>query len=224
MDMRNLWETGVTISERAAWEPPASPAEPAPLSTVLSELLEAASDAFDVDQEQSRALLRQARALLRSRAARPDLATPATAGAALAPWQAKRVARYIEGNLDRALPIGELAGVASLSNSHFSRAFRGTFGQAPHAFILGRRVERARREMLEGHDPLSQIALSCGFADQAHLARTFRRAMGSAPSAWRRANRPADHDASGPASASRRSLGRDCSPPPSTGLSGDVAA
>jgi AraC-like DNA-binding protein len=54
--------------------------------------------------------------------------------------------------------------------------------------------------MLEGHQPLSQIALSCGFADQAHLARIFRRETGLAPSAWRRANRPAADGLQGDAS------------------------
>jgi AraC family transcriptional regulator len=188
MDMRNRWETSDTNPQRGPWEPPASPIEPPRLSMVLSELLDAAADAFDVDQEQSRALLRQARALLHSCAARHGLAERAPAQPALAAWQAKRIARHIDENLDQALPLGELAGVVGLSTSHFSRAFKGTFGQPPHAFIIGRRVSRACGEMLEGHEPLSQIALSCGFADQAHLARIFRRQMGSAPSAWRRDN------------------------------------
>src|SRR5258708_14633017 len=162
----------------------------ASFSMILFKLVADALEALDYDQVTARALLRQAAALLlQARDARRGLAARTPAQAALAPWQAKRVASHIANNLDSSLHVGDLAAIAQLSNSYFSRAFKGTFGRPPHAFILDRRIERARREMLESLEPLSQIALSCGFADQAHLARIFRRETGFAPSEWRRANR-----------------------------------
>jgi AraC family transcriptional regulator len=224
VDVRNRWETGVALLEDAPRGIATSPAETPPLSMVLSNLLDAAAAAFDVDQERSRALLLQARALLQSGTARDGLTARLPAQPVLAPWQAKRVAGHIEDNLDRALPIDELAGAAGLSNSHFTRAFKGTFGQAPHAFILARRVERARQEMLEGHDPLSQIALSCGFADQAHLARIFRRATGIAPSEWRRAHQAANLEPPGAAAALNQLLDETPSPTPIPPLRGAVEA
>ena len=223
MEMRNRWETGVALAERALAEPPSLAPEPSPLSMVLTQLLDAAAYAFDVDQERSRALLGQARVLLQSGAAQCALTARPPAQAVLAPWQAKRIVQHIEDNLDRALPIGELAGAAGLSASYFTRAFKGTFGQAPHAFILGRRVDRARREMLEGHEPLVHIALSCGFADQAHLARIFRRAMGIAPSAWRRVHKAADIELSAGPSGLCQGPGKDPSSPTSTGPARDAA-
>ncbi len=147
------------------------------LSAILSKLVADAAQALDHDHEVARTLLRRAATLLQPSAAPRGL----TARAA-------------------ALPLSELANVTQLSNSYFSRAFKGTFGQPPHAFIMCRRVKRAQQEMLEGLEPLSQIALSCGFADQAHLARIFRREMGFAPSAWRRAHRPAADPLDGGAS------------------------
>jgi AraC family transcriptional regulator len=192
MNMGDRWDT-VVAPAYAPWEPAERLVE-APPMTLLSRLLHAAAEALDVDLEQSRALLGQACVLLQARTtARGAPAHPSAqaALAALAPWQAKRVACHVEENLDRALPVGELSRMAGLSTSYFSRAFKGTFGQTPHAFILGRRVERARQELLAGREPLCQIALSCGFADQAHLARTFRRQTGLAPSEWRRVHRPA---------------------------------
>lgn len=189
MEGRNRREVSAVGPERPLRKLHTSVVASPPLPmTILANLLYAATDALDVDLEQSRALLWQACVFLQSGVARGSQPTHLPVQATLAPWQAKRVERHIEDNLDRALPIGELAGVAGLSNSYFSRAFKRTFGQAPHAFILGRRVERARREMLVSREPLCQIALSCGFADQAHLARTFRRQTGLAPSEWRRAN------------------------------------
>ena len=161
------------------------------LSDILTELVVDATMALDRDHEAARALLRRAATLLQSGATSDGLARRTPAQAGLAPWQARRVASHIDDNLDGSLPLSELAELARLSNGYFSRAFKGTFGQTPHAFIIGRRVERARKQMLEGPDPLSQIAVSCGFADQAHLARIFRRETGLAPSEWRRANRPA---------------------------------
>jgi len=174
----------------------------ASFSMILFKLVADAVEALDYDQVTARALLRQAAALLlQARDARRGLAARTPAQAALAPWQAKRVASHIDNNLDSSLHVGDLAAIVQLSNSYFSRAFKGTFGQSPHTFILCRRVERARQAMLESHEPLSQIALSCGFADQAHLARIFRRETGLAPSAWRHANRPDVNRLRGDASA-----------------------
>src|SRR5258706_3137267 len=173
----------------------------ASFSMILFKSVADAGEAWDYAQVPARALLRQAAALLlQARDARRGLAARTAAQAAVATWQAKRVASHIDNNLDSSLHVGDLAAIVQLSNSYFSRAFKGTFGQPPHAFILYRRIERAQQEMREGHQPLSQIALSCGFADQAHLARIFRRETGLTPSAWRRANRPAADGLQGDAS------------------------
>jgi AraC-like DNA-binding protein len=165
------------------------------LPALLAKLIGDAADALDRDKESTRDLLRQAVALLQSDAnRRQSAAVFSSARPTLAQWKAKRVTDYIDANLDRPLPLRELAKLVQLSNSYFSRAFKMTFEKSPHAFIMCRRVERARQQMLKSKEPLSQIAVACGFADQAHLARLFRREMGSAPSQWRRVNL---HDGNG---------------------------
>ncbi len=111
-------------------------------------------------------------------------ATPARGG--LAPWQRRKVQNLIETGLEGPLPVEELAKVASLSPSYFCRAFKESFGEPPHAFVMKARVERARILMLTTSEKLSQIALACGLADQAHLCRCFRRVTGATPAAWRR--------------------------------------
>jgi AraC family transcriptional regulator len=160
----------------------------AALSATLFKLIADATEVLDEDHRAARSLLERAATLLQSGAPEQGLkAQAAPRRAALAPWLAKRIAGHIEANLDRPLPLDELAGIAKLSNSHFSRAFKGVFGETPHAFIVCRRIGRARQEMLDGQEPLSRIAVACGFADQAHLARLFRRATaGSATHCCRR--------------------------------------
>jgi AraC-like DNA-binding protein len=107
----------------------------------------------------------------------------------LAPWQAKRVLAYIEANLETPLRASDLAAATRLSVGHFSRAFRITFGQPPHAWVMTRRVEKAKQLiLLEDPVPLTEIARRCGLSDLAHLSRVFRKLVGYGPAAWRRQN------------------------------------
>ncbi|MHB8814705.1 MAG: helix-turn-helix transcriptional regulator [Steroidobacteraceae bacterium] len=89
--------------------------------------------------------------------------------------------------------------------AHFARAFTLTFGEPPHAFVARRRLELASRYMVQTEMSLSEIALMCGFADQAHLCRRFRGATGQSPAAWRRASR--FREASAPVPESARPTG-----------------
>lgn len=104
----------------------------------------------------------------------------------LASWQAKRVTSYIEDKLDSTIRVSDLAGLVRLSSSHFSRAFRETFGETPFTYVMKRRMVRAQQLMLTSRVPLSQVALACGMCDQPHFSRTFRRIVGTNPATWRR--------------------------------------
>jgi AraC-like DNA-binding protein len=112
---------------------------------------------------------------------------PRASGARLLNWQARRVREYIEANLGQRILVADLSGVLRRTEAHFSRAFKRTFGHSPHAYVMSRRVEWATQLMLTGDTALSEIALRCGFADQAHLCKQFRRHLGTTPAAWRRA-------------------------------------
>lgn len=111
---------------------------------------------------------------------------PATPAGGLAPWQVRRLRALVEANLAETLAITGLAQAVRLSASYLHRAFKTSFGETPHDYILRRRVARAQQRMLETRDPLAQVALDCGLSDQAHLCRVFRRFTGESPSAWRR--------------------------------------
>jgi AraC family transcriptional regulator len=112
----------------------------------------------------------------------------------LAPWQAERIHSFIDAHLDQTIRIDSLAGQVQLSVSHFFRAFRGTFGMTPQAFIMQCRAGRAKEMLICTNEPISHIASACGFADQAHLSRIFVRHTGTPPAAWRRLQRSKSSD------------------------------
>lgn len=63
------------------------------------------------------------------------------------------------------------------------RAFSQAYGIAPHRYVTGRRVDRARRLLLDGRTP-AEAAVEVGYHDQAHLTRHFRRVLGTTPGAF----------------------------------------
>jgi AraC family transcriptional regulator len=97
------------------------------------------------------------------------------------------VLAHIEANLGTPMRNKDLATVARLSEYHFNVAFRSSLGEAPHGYIIRRRVERAQGLMLSTEKPLAEIALECGLTDQAHFSRLFRKIVGESPAVWRRA-------------------------------------
>lgn len=104
----------------------------------------------------------------------------------LAYWQERRATDLLAANLEGNITLGELASACELSIRHFTRAFRGSMGMAPHAWLLKHKVEKAKN-LLEGTPRiLAEIALACGFADQSHFTRTFQRVVSMSPGAWRR--------------------------------------
>ncbi|SFI28499.1 helix-turn-helix domain-containing protein [Albimonas pacifica] len=155
---------------------------------VASRLLADAEASLERDARRTRECLRRLAALIE---APSDSAQGpgAIARGGLAPWRLRRVEAHVDRRLASPIAVAELAAVAGLSEGHFCRAFKASVGQTPHAFVVSRRIERAQDLMLTTAEPLSQVALQCGLADQAHLTRLFRRHVGATPLAWRRTYR-----------------------------------
>ena len=112
--------------------------------------------------------------------------TPRPPRSGLAGWQAKRVATYIDNHIGTPFKASDLAVVVQLSNAHFFRAFKASFGATPAAYIMRQRIRFAQVLMVTTGYPLSRVALECGMCDQSHLCRAFRRVVGNTPSQWRR--------------------------------------
>ena len=110
---------------------------------------------------------------------------PRTRGG-LAPWQQRRAKELIAAHLDQKHDMAMIAEACKLSLSHFTRAFKASVGVPPHRFLLQCRIEHACK-LLEGAElTLNDVALACGFSDQSHLCRVFRRMEGTSPGLWRR--------------------------------------
>lgn len=164
---------------------------PAPQS-MIAQLLQETQRTLDTDLDAARAYVARISALLNGFQVEGepepanDRRLPAPRGAGLAPWRVKRLEAFIDANLENTITVEGLAQSLRLSCSHLSRACRDTFGVSPHTLVMNRRVERAKSMMLNTREPLSQIAVACGFSDQAHLSRFFRQTMDATPNSWRR--------------------------------------
>lgn len=162
-------------------------ARPIRLFVNVVELLEVAHEAFERDREAAKASISQATCMLRSELQRHEAATKDDGGTGkLAGWQVLRLRAYVEAHLGESIQVKDLSDVARRSTAHFCRAFKRTFGQTPHAYVTDCRLQRAKHLMLDSEEPLSVIALLCGFTDQAHLSKLFRQHTGETPGAWRR--------------------------------------
>jgi AraC-like DNA-binding protein len=91
--------------------------------------------------------------------------------------------------MDRAfaqpLDVAALARGAHVSEAHFSRQFRATFGEPPHCYLRRRRVERAMELLRETERTVTDICFDVGFSSLGTFSRTFRAVVGESPSAYR---------------------------------------
>jgi AraC-like DNA-binding protein len=92
--------------------------------------------------------------------------------------------------MDRAyaspLDIAALARIACVSEAHFIRSFRATFGETPHRYLQRRRVERSMFLLRETERSITDICFDVGFTSLGTFSRTFRRIVGETPSEYRR--------------------------------------
>jgi AraC-like DNA-binding protein len=86
----------------------------------------------------------------------------------------------------RNIRLEELAVLAGLSQSHFSHAFKASTGMAPHQWQMNARLDRAKKLLVQGEQPLMVIAAETGFSDQAHFTRVFRKNIGTTPANWKK--------------------------------------
>ena len=97
---------------------------------------------------------------------------------------AEMLRAYLDGNLFEPLTLRTAADLVGIGETQLARAFSDTFGIPPHAYLIGRRLDAARRRILDGQ-PLADVAVEVGFCDQAHFTRRFRHFLGTTPGRFR---------------------------------------
>jgi AraC-like DNA-binding protein len=95
-----------------------------------------------------------------------------------------RAAEYLRDRCSEPVSLGDLCGASGLSASYLVRAFKAHYGLTPHAWQLNHRIQRGRMALRHGR-PIAEVAHELGFADQAHLQRTFKRFVAATPGQYR---------------------------------------
>jgi AraC-like DNA-binding protein len=100
-----------------------------------------------------------------------------------------RVREHIDRHYARELTVDTLAALAGLSPFHFIRAFRAAFGQTPHQYVRGRRIERAKELLATTMFPVTEVCDKVGFQSLGSFTTLFRRLTGETPAEYRAARR-----------------------------------
>ncbi|MGI5130995.1 AraC family transcriptional regulator [Pseudonocardia sp. CA-107938] len=111
---------------------------------------------------------------------------PPAGGAVLA----HRLRDLLDAHRTAGISLAAAAGVLHAHPAHLVRTFTSVFGMAPHRYLTSRRVDHARRLLLDGM-PAREVATAVGFYDQSHLTRHFSRVVGVPPGAYARSDRTA---------------------------------
>jgi AraC family transcriptional regulator len=110
--------------------------------------------------------------------------TPSGADARL-----RRADDLMRQHLGAPLSLVRMAQEAGISQFHFLRLFKQTYGETPSRRLTRLRMEEAQRRLKRGREPITEIASCCGYDNPAHFASAFRRFAGVAPSAYRKNHR-----------------------------------
>jgi AraC family transcriptional regulator len=121
-----------------------------------------------------------------SRSGRELTRTSPTSRGGLASWQRRAVIGYIEEHLDERVSLITLARLARLSQHHFCRAFKQSFGTPPQGYLLQRRIERAKVLLADRANSITDVALTLGYAFNSSFTLAFRKVTGQTPSEFRR--------------------------------------
>lgn len=97
----------------------------------------------------------------------------------------RRARDLMDREYARPLEVPALARAALMSTAHFSRQFRAAYGETPHAYLMTRRIERAKALLRAGDLSVTQVCLEVGCASLGSFSASFTRLVGETPTAYR---------------------------------------
>jgi AraC family transcriptional regulator len=104
----------------------------------------------------------------------------------LATWQIRAVTTYLEGHVGEQVSLATLAGLTRLSQHHFCRAFKKSFGIPPHQYHVQRRIESAKVLLADRANSVTDVALMLGYSQSSAFSVAFRKTTGRSPNEFRR--------------------------------------
>lgn len=110
-------------------------------------------------------------------------------GVRLKDFYIQEAVTYMEHNFQRELTVEELADVCELNRSYFSKLFKDSMGCPPQEFLIRLRLSRAADMMKGTNYSIGAIAVRCGYPNQLHFSRAFKKRYGVSPREWRAQNR-----------------------------------
>jgi transcriptional regulator GlxA family with amidase domain len=97
----------------------------------------------------------------------------------------RRARDLMDREYDRPLDVGALAHAALMSTAHFSRRFRATYGETPYAYLMTRRIERAKALLRRGDLSVTEVCMAVGCSSLGSFSARFTRLAGETPTAYR---------------------------------------
>jgi len=178
---------GVTLIEwiRARSRVPAVLVGRAADPKVLQRAGAARADGYLVKPLAAEALLECARALLRVGPAGSCSERAAVDRPRLSSVQLGRVKAYVERTLGGPVSLDQMAEHVEMSRGHFARLFKESTGSTPYAFVMARRMARAKTLLVETAMSIGDVAAEVGYESQGHFSTLFKRATGLSPRDFR---------------------------------------
>ena len=105
----------------------------------------------------------------------------------LSPSELAQLEEFIDAHLDDAITLEDMAGLLGMGVWTFNRHLRHTLDRSGYAFVVEKRIKRAKQLLRSGDLALKEVAAACGFSDQAHMTRMFRAKLGVTPGQYRKA-------------------------------------
>jgi transcriptional regulator GlxA family with amidase domain len=101
-------------------------------------------------------------------------------------WQLSELAKALKDATEESVTVAQIADRCRLSVCQFSRLFKATHGVPLHRYLVNQRIKQAKAMLSSTKEPISQIAIGCGFADQSSFTRRFTAVTGLPPALWRK--------------------------------------